>query len=124
MVKTEFQEKIESLGNNYSKLNTLERVQLFEEITRAISEHVTFENKNRDSTDGIFDVLSKIADSVQEDFEELVGISSSKKHFIRALTKMFTLLLNTKVDTVEKIKKILKIAIDTTLKIWQEPKPP
>ena len=124
MVKTEFQEKIESLGNNYSKLNTLERVQLFEEITRAISEHVTFENKNRDSTDGIFDVLSKIADSVQEDFEELVGISSNKKHFIRALTKIFTLLLNTKVDTVEKIKKILKIAIDTTLKIWQEPKPP
>ena len=124
MVKTEFQEKIESLGNNYSKLNTLESVQLFEEITRAISEHVTFENKNRDSTDGIFDVLSKIADSVQEDFEELVGISSNKKHFIRALTKIFTLLLNTKVDTVEKIKKILKIAIDTMLKIWQEPKPP
>ena len=69
-----------------------------------------------------FDVLGEIADSVQEDFEELVGISSVKKHFIRALTKIFTLLLNTKVDIVENIKKILKIAIDTNLKLWQEPR--
>ena len=100
----------------------LEDAQLFEEKTRAISEHVTFENENRDSTDGIFDVLGETADFVQEDFEELVEISSDKKHVIRALTKIFTLLLNTKVDTVEKIKKILKITIDTTLKLWQEPK--
>ena len=98
----------------------LEVAQLFEEI--AISEHVTFEDENRDSTDGVFDVLGEIADSLQEDFEELLGISSNEKHFIRALTKIFTLLLNTKVDTVDKIKKIVKIAIDTTLKLWQEPK--
>ena len=98
----------------------LEVAQLFEET--AISEHVTFEDENRDSTDGVFDVLGEIADSLQEDFEELLGISSNEKHFIRALTKIFTLLLNTKVDTVDKIKKIVKIAIDTTLKLWQEPK--
>ena len=86
-------------------MHTLEIAELFEEITRAISEHVTFENEIRDSTDGIFDVLGEIVDSVHEDFEELVGITSDKKHFMRALTKIFTLLLNTKVDTVEKIKK-------------------
>lgn len=33
--------------------------------------------------------------------------------------RVFALLLNTKVDTVDKIKRILKIAIETTLKIWQ-----
>ena len=86
-------------------MHTLEIAELFEEITRAISEHVTFENEIRDSTDGIFDVPGEIVDSVHEDFEELVGITSDKKHFMRALTKIFTLLLNTKVDTVEKIKK-------------------
>ena len=69
----------------------------------AISEHVTFENENRDSTDGVLDVIREIANSVQEDFEEFVGTSYDKKHFIRALTKIFTLLLNTKVDTVEKV---------------------
>ena len=67
-------------------------------------------------------MLSEIANSVQEEFEELVEISSDKRHFIKVLTKIFTLLLNTNVSSVEKIKKIIKIATDTTLKIWQEPK--
>ena len=114
MATAKINKKIETLENNYSRMYKLEVAQLFEEITKAISEHVTFENENRDSTDGVFDMLGEIADSVQEDFEELVGISSNEKHFIRALTKLFTLPLNTKVDTVDKIKKIVKIAIDTT----------
>ena len=92
----------------------LENVQLIEKITIAISEPITFENENRDSTDGILDVKREIADSVQEDFEELVEISDNIKHFIRALTKIFTLLLNTKVETIEKDEKILKVAIETT----------
>ena len=96
----------------------LENVQLIEEITTAISKHVIFENENKDSTDGVLDVIREIADSVHEDFEKLVGIPNDKKHFIRALTKIFILLLNTKVDTVEKVKKMLKVPIETTLKIW------
>ena len=36
------------------------------------------------------------------------------------LSKIFALLLNTKVDTAEKIKMIIKITIKTTIKIWQE----
>lgn len=36
------------------------------------------------------------------------------------LSKIFALLLNTKVDTAEKIKRIIKITIKTTIKIWQE----
>ena len=41
------------------------------------------------------------------------------KHFIRALTRMFVLLLNTKGNKVEKINKILKIPIKIVIKIWQ-----
>ena len=102
---TKLGEKIEALENSYSRLYMLENVQLIEEITTAISERVTFENKNRESTDGVLDIIREIADSVQEDFEELVGIFNDKKHFIRALTKIFTLLLNTKVDCRKNFKK-------------------
>ena len=79
------------------------------------------ENDNNDATDGIFNALSEIAESVQEDFEELVG-KNDKKAFVRALARIFTLLLNTNVDTIDKIKKLIKIAIETMLKIWQEPR--
>ena len=48
---------------------------------------------------------------------------SDKKWFLRVLSRIFPLLLNTKVDTVEKIKRIIKIAIETKIKIWQEPRP-
>ena len=58
-------------------------------------------------------------ESEQKNFEKLIGISNDKKHLMRALTKLCTLLLNAKADTVDKIKKILKIAIETTQKIWQ-----
>ena len=60
-----------------------------------------------------------LSNRVQEDFDELIGKDTDKKRFIKALTCIFTLLLNTKADTVDKIKRILKIAVETTLKIWQ-----
>ena len=41
----------------------------------------------------------------KEDSVELVGISNDKKTFVRALAKIFTLLLNKNVDTINKIKK-------------------
>ena len=38
------------------------------------------------------------------------------------MLKIYALLLNTRVDTAEKIKRIIKIALETTHKIWQEPR--
>ena len=80
------------------------------------------ENDDADSADGVFDFLTSLADQVQGEFEELLDGDSDKKRFLRALSKIFALLVNTKVDTAEKIKKILKIAIETIIKIWSEPK--
>ena len=80
------------------------------------------ENNDTDSTDGIFDFLSQISNSVQEGFDELLGGDSGKKRFVKAMSKIFTLLFKTRVDTAEKIKRIIKIAIETTLKILQEPR--
>ena len=122
MDEEKLQEKIDFFSEKCGELNNLEKAKLFEEISVAISNFVQYVNDDNDSKDRIFDKLSEIEDSVQEDFEELIRISSDKKHFVRALTKVFTLLLNTKVDTVNKFKRILKIAIKTRQKIWQEPK--
>ena len=54
---------------------------------------------------------------VQEEFDELLNDDSDKKRFLKALSKIFALLLNIKVATTEKIKRILKTAIETTIKI-------
>ena len=74
-----------------------------------------------DSTDGIFDFLENLTSRLQKDFDDLIGECSDKKSFVKALTRIFALLLNTKVNTADKIKRILRIAVKTTLIIWQGP---
>ena len=59
---------------------------------------------------------------VQEEFNELIDGNSDKKQFESSLTRIFALLLNTKVETADKIKKTLKIVVETTLKTRQVPK--
>ena len=89
-------------------------------MPNAIATYLKSENNDDDATNRIFDVLSEIAESVQEDLEEIVGISNDKKTFTSAPTKIFILILNTNVNTVDRIKKIVKIVIETTLKVCQE----
>lgn len=78
---------------------------------------LTKENEDKDTTDGVLDLLSSISDSAQEEFEELIGPDGNKKRFLSGLSKIFALLLNTKVDTDEKIKRIIKVAIETIINI-------
>ena len=101
--------------------NTENQAILFEEINRELEAFLTKESNDKDVTHGFLDLLSTISDSVQEEFEELVGGNSDRKRFVRALSKIFTLLLNMKVDTAEKIKRI-KVAVEMRIKIWQEPR--
>ena len=96
---------------------------IFEEITKELEAYLARDSDDQYSTGGIFNFLLSISESVQEEFDELISGDSDKKCFLWALSRIFALLLNTKVDTAEKIKRILKIAIEKTLKIWQEPKP-
>ena len=94
---------------------------IFEEIDKEIREFLT-EEIDTDSTDGIVDLLENLNNRLQEDFDELIGENTDKKRFVKALTQSFALLLNTKVDTADKIKRILKIVVKTTLTIWRGPK--
>ena len=114
------QEKIDELFQIFTNADKESQAQLFGEINKEFESFLSKENNDKDSTDGILDFLDQISDSVQEEFDKLLSGDSDKKRFVRALSKRLALLLNTKVDTVEKIKRIIKIAIETTLKIWQE----
>ena len=111
------QEKFEVLFETFTWSDKESQALLFEEINKETKALLAEKNNSSDSTDGVFDFLSRLADSVQEEFDELLSGGSDKKIFVRALSRIFALLLNTKVDTAEKIKQIIKIATETTLKI-------
>ena len=101
---------------------SVDATRIFAEIHKEIGDYLIGEGNDADSTDSVFDFLENLTNRLQEDFHELIGEDTDKERFVKALTRIFALLLNTKIDTADKIKRILKIAIETTLKIWQEPK--
>ena len=91
--------KFKQKGAGLDTDNTL----IFEEITRELEAYLARERNDADSTDGVFDFLTSLSNQVQDEFEELLDGDTDKKCFLRALSKIFTLLLNTKVDTAKKI---------------------
>ena len=64
-----------------------------------------------DSTDRVLNFLETISNQVQENFDGLIDEDPNKEWFIRALTQIFVLLLNTKADTAEKMKEYLKLPL-------------
>lgn len=122
MSSNDNEESIKELVFEFIESGTLDQVRLFQAINKEIEAFSVAENSSKDATVGIFDILATISDSVQEEFDEILSSHSEKKRCVRALSKLFVLLLNTKIDTAEKIKCIIKIAIETTLKLLQEPK--
>ena len=95
---------------------------IFEEINKELEEYLLEKQSNNDSTDSVFDFLESLTNRVHEDFDELIGEDNNKKRFVKALTRIFALLLNTKVNTAYKIKRIIKTDVGTTSKIWHGPK--
>ena len=106
---------------NFNRSDPINQVRLFEELNKELAAFLTKETNDKEVTE-VIDFLSTIFDSVHKEFFKIVSDDSDKKRFLKALSRMFMLLLITKVDTAEKIKRIIKIAIETTLKIWQEPR--
>lgn len=91
---------------------------LFEKTEPELKEYLSEQTVEGDSRNGIFDLLDNLTNRVQEDFDKIIGEDNDKKRFIKSLKCIFALLLNTKVGTVNKIKRILKIVIETSLKLW------
>ena len=116
------QKQIDNLLEEFTKIYKESQALLFEEINKELEAFLSRENNDNDATDRVFDFLSQSSDSVQEEFDKLLTADSDKKRFVRVMPRILALLLNTKVDTTEKIKRIIKIAIETTLKIWKGPR--
>ena len=68
------------------------------ELTNVIIDEISSEEE----TDGAIDTIRIIVDSVRSEIENFVGNDDLKK-FLYVLTKIFTLLLNVKVNNTEKI---------------------
>ena len=81
---------------------------LFQEMENELKTFLLERQVEGDSTDGTFDLIGNLTSNVGK--ESFINIKS--------LTRIFALLLNTKVNSVNKKKSILKIAINTALKIW------
>ena len=77
---------------------------MFEELERQLGECLLEQQVEGDSTDGPFSFIENLANRTQEKFDEDIAEDGEKKHFIRSLTKIFIILLKTKVDSVDKIK--------------------
>ena len=93
---------------------------IFEDIRKEVEDYLLGESEDTDLIDGVFDFLPTLSKNIQEEFDKLLDSNTDNKRFLRALTRIFVLLLNAKVDTPEKIKKNkLKIVVETIIKISQ-----
>ena len=118
-VENKSQQTIDDLYEKSKNADHEAQVALLAKIINEMKQLIREENGKSDATDGAFDVLSDLAESLQKDFEELIEADSDKKIFMKVLSKIFELLLNANVNTIAKSKRTLKIAIETTLKLWQ-----
>ena len=92
---------------------------LFEEIESELTNLIIDESSPEEETDGAIELIKNIVDNVRSEIENFVENEDLKK-FLHVLTKVFTLLLNVKVDNSDKIIKIVKLAISSILKKWSE----
>ena len=95
---------------------------LFEEVEEELTKLLISEAEKLDEeTDGAFDLIAQIVNKIRHQIEE-EDFSESLKNFLFALAKTFTLLLNIKVDTGDKIIKIVQLLNSLIAKKWLEQK--
>ena len=95
---------------------------LFEEAEEELTKLLISEaGKLDEETDGAFDPIAKIVNKIRHQIEK-EDFRESLKNFLFALVKIFTLLLNIKVDTGDKIIKIVQLLNSLIAKKWLEQK--
>ena len=93
---------------------------IFEEIEEELTNQLVLDTGcSEEETDGALDFIRNIVDKIKHDIEK-TGVNGDLKKFLYTLTKIFTLLLNIKVDTGEKITKIVKLLNSLIAKKWSE----
>ena len=77
-----------------------------------------------DQTDGFVDKVKEIIRELIDEFKERLDPDKEKGQFVKAIIKMFSILLNTKANSVEKIKKIVKSSAELPVELWPGQKQP
>ena len=72
-----------------------------------------------DETDGAIEFIREIVENVKLEIDSLVQ-NNHKKTFLDTLSKIITILLSVKVDTPEKIIRVVKLIVSTAMKKWSE----
>ena len=91
---------------------------LFEDIEDELTK-ILLSDTDLEETDGPFDKIKDIVSTVQQEISKR-GAGNNLKNFLNTLTKVFTLLLNIKVDTGDKIVKIVNLLNSLIAKKWSE----
>lgn len=119
MLVDNFIEMLKDLFSSEQKQTPTEidSIVIFNEIRKDLEDYLLEQSEDVNSTDGVFEFLLSLSEKIQEEFNKLLGEDNDKR-FIKELAKVLALLLNRKFNTAEKIKKILKVAIETTINIW------
>ena len=95
---------------------------LFEEAEEELTKLLISEAGKLDKeTDGAFDLIAQIVNKIRHQIEK-EDFSESLKSFLFTLAKIFTVLLNIKVDTGDKIIKIVQLLNSLIAKKWLEQK--
>ena len=93
-------------------------ISLFREIEAELYDKI-LHTAEGDETDGSVDFIKDIVENIKLEIELLVE-NDNKKTFLNTLSKINTILLSVKVDTPDKIIKVVKLIVSTVLKKWSE----
>ena len=53
-----------------------------------------------------------------KDFAEVTEADKDKKSFMKNLIKIFTILLSTECNNLQKVKKIIKLSTEIAINLW------
>ena len=116
------EESDEELLLKFIASETADQARVFHAISKEKEAFLAEQSKDKGETDGIFDFLSTLSDLVQNEIDDLLSSDSGKKDLLRHCGEYPRYYLTQKSTLPKKKKRIIKIAIEITLKIWQEPR--
>ena len=79
------------------------------------------ENSDGDQTDGFSDKGRELVENLYKEIRNsLDQDNKGKGQFVKAIMRIFSILLNTEKSSIKKIKKIIKTSASLVLELWPE----
>ena len=77
------------------------------------------EENNEDPTDGFVDKVKEIIKEIFDELKDRLNPNNKEKgQSVRAIVRIFSILLNTKANSTDKSKKIVKESANLALELW------